>query len=94
MPNHADATCNRPMSTRFNSPIDDQSEGATRLWRLRRRHNHIDAIVRPWRRQWQLEFVRNGRVLLTRTYVTREKASADAEARLRDLQRAGWNTHW
>lgn len=67
---------------------------AGRLWRLRRRHDHIDAIAWPVRDGWRLRFIRNGRVLLTRQYDSREAASADADARLRELQRAGWNTHW
>ena len=65
-----------------------------RLWRLRRRHDHIDAVLRPDGTGWELQFLRNNRVLLRRRYPTRELAHAEAAGRLRDLQRAGWNTHW
>ena len=41
-----------------------------------------------------LEFRRNGRPLLTWRFGTRDEASAEAVRRLRDLERAGWNTHW
>jgi hypothetical protein len=41
-----------------------------------------------------LEFRRDGRSLLTWRFFTRDEASAEAMTRLRDLQRAGWNTHW
>jgi hypothetical protein len=31
---------------------------------------------------------------MTWRFGTREEASAEATTRLRDLERAGWNTHW
>lgn len=65
-----------------------------RLWRVRRRHDHIDALLRPRASAWDLRFTRNDRVLVTRQFSDREAACADAETRLRELQRAGWNTHW
>jgi hypothetical protein len=65
-----------------------------RLWRLRRRHDHIDALVGRRGASWELSFVRNDRVLVTRSYPTRDAAHADAAGRRRELERAGWNTHW
>jgi hypothetical protein len=65
-----------------------------RLWRVRRRHDHIDAILRRSGTQWELRFVHNDRVLLTRRYARRDLAHAEANSRLRELERAGWNTHW
>ena len=65
-----------------------------RIWRVRRRHAHIDALLRPRGASWDLRFTRNDRVLLTQEFADREAASAAAETRLRDLQRAGWNLHW
>jgi len=65
-----------------------------RLWRARRRHNIIDALLRNADDGWVLEFQRNGRSLMTWRFGTREAASVEAESRLRDLQRAGWNDHW
>jgi hypothetical protein len=65
-----------------------------RLWRARRRHNVIDALVRDADDGCVLEFRRNGRSLMTWRFGTREAASAEAAGRLRDLQRAGWNAHW
>jgi hypothetical protein len=82
------------MRTRPTADVGQEGPEAVRLWRLRRRHDYIDAIVWPIRGAWELQFVRNGRVLLTRQYETREVASADADGRLRELQRAGWHTHW
>ena len=65
-----------------------------RLWRARHRHHYIDALVRDSDAGSVLEFRRNGRSLVTWRFVTRDEASAEAMTRLRDLQRAGWNTHW
>jgi hypothetical protein len=65
-----------------------------RLWRARRRHHYIDALLRDSDAGSVLEFRRNGRSLVTWRFATREAASAEAMTRLRDLERAGWNTHW
>jgi hypothetical protein len=42
----------------------------------------------------QLAFFYGGELLYTSHYRTRAAAEADAIARLRDLQRAGWSMHW
>jgi hypothetical protein len=42
----------------------------------------------------ELQFFYDGRLLLASRWPTREEALADASCRLRELQRAGWNTHW
>lgn len=65
-----------------------------RIWRARRRHHYIDALVRESDAGSVLEFRRNGRSLVTWRFETRDEASAEAMTRLRDLERAGWNTHW
>jgi hypothetical protein len=65
-----------------------------RIWRVRRRHAHIDALLRPRGRTWELRFTRNDRVLITQEFSEREAACDAADVRLRELQRAGWNMHW
>jgi len=65
-----------------------------RLWRVRRRHAHIDALLRRRENGWDLRFTRNDRVLITQEFPDRDAASAAADVRLRELQRAGWTTHW
>jgi hypothetical protein len=65
-----------------------------RLWRARRRHNYIDALVQDGPDGCLLEFRRNGKQLMTWRLANREAASAEAMTRLRDLQRAGWTDHW
>jgi hypothetical protein len=65
-----------------------------RLWRARRRHDRIDAELRLAGSSWVLEYWRNDRPMVTRRYETEEKARAEAEAQLKELQRAGWIDHW
>lgn len=65
-----------------------------RLWRARRRHHYIDAILQDSTDGCTLEFRLNGKSLLTWRRENREQASDEAMTRLRDLQRAGWNVHW
>jgi hypothetical protein len=43
---------------------------------------------------YELRFVLNRRLLLTRTYTSDAEAREAAETRLSELQRAGWNVHW
>jgi hypothetical protein len=65
-----------------------------RLWRVRRRHDSIEAYLQPTDAGWSLQFLRNGRVIVTRSFQTRDEAVRDAEARLREFERVGWNQHW
>lgn len=65
-----------------------------RLWRARRRHDSIEAYLRPGKSGWSLEFSRNGRPMVTRVFQTRDEAVQAAEARLREFERVGWNEHW
>ena len=82
-------------TTGANHPATDFPAGpGERLWRARRRHDSIDALVRDSDGGSILEFRRNGRLLITWPFGTHDEASAEALRRLRDLERAGWNTHW
>ena len=65
-----------------------------RLWRARRRHDQLDAVLARRGDEWELRFVLNRRALLSRQYRAVDEAHAEAGARLRELQRAGWNVHW
>jgi hypothetical protein len=76
-------------------PADDGPGGpAPRLWRLRRRHDHIDAVLIADGAAWILEYRRNDRQLMTWRFSSRADADAEADRRRRDLQRAGWTLHW
>jgi hypothetical protein len=66
-----------------------------RVWRARKNHTWIDAQLRPaGEAGFELQFFYDGNLVLRRTCPTRENALAHAEQQLRDLQRAGWNSHW
>jgi len=66
-----------------------------RVWRLRKRHQHIDAVIsRGGDRRVLLEFVVNGRHVPAGRWATRAQAIAAATERRHDLERAGWSTHW
>ncbi len=65
-----------------------------RLWRVRRRHHHIDAALRKTAAGWRLEFLRNDRPMVVLPFEHEADARREADRRLRELQRAGWTVHW
>jgi hypothetical protein len=65
-----------------------------RLWRMRRRHQHIDATLAPDGAAWRLTFLRNDRPMIVWRYDEEAAARGEAELRRRDLERAGWTSHW
>jgi len=69
-------------------------DGALRLWRARRRHDRIDAVLGRTGPDWVLEFSRNERPMLTRRHAREAPARAEAASRLQDLLRAGWTDRW
>jgi hypothetical protein len=71
-------------------PVDE------RLWRVRKNHTWIDARLHggAGAAGVELQFFYDGAPVYARPFPTREGALADAGARLHDLQRAGWTTHW
>jgi len=66
----------------------------TRLWRVRKNHTWIDAQVSDGPEAVVVHFFVDGEPIVTRRFPTRALATEDADHRLRDLQRAGWTTHW
>ena len=65
-----------------------------RVWRVRKDHTSIDAQIDDREAGVEIRYFYNGEPVLSRRWPTRELALTDAAARLSDLQRAGWNTHW
>jgi hypothetical protein len=65
-----------------------------KLWRARRRHHHIDAVLGPGAAGWAIEYFRDDRPLVTREFSDEESARQDAVGRLKELQRVGWVVHW
>ena len=74
--------------------IAPRADLAHRLWRLRRRVDHLDASLRQTDAGWELTFALNDRRLMTSSFDTRALAEGDADARRKDLIRAGWTMHW
>lgn len=75
--------------------MDEDARVAERVWRARKNHTWIDAQLRPSAGvSFELRFFYDGALVSSRVWPTREEAVADADRRLRDLQLAGWNTHW
>ena len=67
-----------------------------RVWRVRKDHTWIDARMRDELEAngVELQFFYDGSLEFARRCGTRDEALADAGVYLRNLQRAGWNTHW
>jgi hypothetical protein len=70
--------------------------GGVRLWRLRKDHRSIEAIVhkQTGSRGVHLRIQYNGEATDDRWWPTDELAAEEADARLRDFLRQGWSTHW
>jgi hypothetical protein len=68
---------------------------AERIWRARKSHTWIDAQLHPSDDvSFELRYFYDGELVLSRSWPTRDAALAHASRQLRELQRAGWNTHW
>ena len=67
-----------------------------RVWRVRKNHTWIDARLLDAAHTGgvELQFFYDGALVVARKWPSRESALADADGQLRDLERAGWNTHW
>jgi hypothetical protein len=67
---------------------------AERLWRVRKDHTWIDAQARDCSGGVEVGFSYDGARVFARHFPTRDLARDEADRILRDLQRAGWTTHW
>jgi hypothetical protein len=65
-----------------------------RLWRVRKNHTWIDAQAHDVADGVEVGFAYDGARIYTRRFPSREIAMREAERTLRELQRAGWVTHW
>ena len=65
-----------------------------RLWRARKRHDAIDAMLDVRKDDVRVTLVLNQRRLWRAEFETKAAAMRAVEAKLKDLQRAGWNVHW
>jgi hypothetical protein len=75
--------------------VDRPGSGlAERLWRVRKNHTSIDAHISDRGGGVEIRYFYDGEPVLSQQWATRQLALTDATTRLRDLQRAGWTTHW
>jgi hypothetical protein len=70
------------------------SLNASRVWRVRRRGDAIDASLRQIRAVWQLQLTRKGKVIGEWEFDTRGEAITAATLRRQAFERAGWTHHW
>jgi hypothetical protein len=70
--------------------------GEARVWRLRKNSTWLDARLsdNTGNAGVELQFFRDNTLISSRRWPSREEAMADADRQLRELERAGWNTHW
>ena len=66
----------------------------SRLWRVRKHDQHIDADLHETRRGVELRYAWNDRRLIALPFADEREARREAARRLRELQRAGWTSHW
>lgn len=66
----------------------------SRIWRVRRRGDWIDASVTKRAGGWRLHYTRKGRLLGESLFDSRQQAVDAARAKLREFERAGWTEHW
>ena len=76
--------------------IDLDQQTGQRVWRLRKRHQYVDAEVRGAGRGdgVEIRFLLNGELSYRRQWPTREAALAEAAAKRDELERQGWMEHW
>jgi len=70
------------------------SERRKRLWRVRKRQQSVDAIVYEDDGAIALEFLMNGKRMTMRRWPSRAQAVKAATEKRKELERAGWATHW
>jgi hypothetical protein len=67
---------------------------ATRLWRMRKLHQYVDAELEEGPDGAALRYCYNGEPTYRREWATRALAVAEAAAKRAELERDGWMFHW
>jgi hypothetical protein len=65
-----------------------------RIWRLRKLHQHVDAVVQIGDAGVELRFFYNGELAYRRCWMTRDQAMRAAREKRAELEREGWTAHW
>jgi hypothetical protein len=69
-------------------------KGPVRLWRARRQHDRLEATLARNDDGWAVEFRLNDRGFVSLRFRGEARAREYAAVRLRELERAGWASHW
>jgi hypothetical protein len=69
---------------------------STRVWRLRKLHQYVDAELhdRADSSGVEIQFLYNGARAYSRRWPTRDLALAEAASKRAELEREGWMFHW
>ena len=65
-----------------------------RIWRLRKRHHQVDALLREHEDGAEVQFLYDGTLTYGRHWPGREAALAHAAEKRAELERSGWTMHW
>ena len=65
-----------------------------RVWRARKRHDAIDAMLDVRAGDVRVTLLLNQRRLWRAEFADEAAAKLAVATKLKDLQRAGWNVHW
>jgi hypothetical protein len=65
-----------------------------RIWRLRKLHQHVDAVLQHNDAGIDLRYFYNGALAYTRRWTTRDQAMREAHEKRAELEREGWTAHW
>ena len=74
--------------------LTQMSAPGHRIWRLRKRHQSIDAVLIPAADSVELRFLLNGELLYVRRELARLAALQEAADKRAELEREGWMPHW
>jgi hypothetical protein len=80
------------------SPGDARREpigrSGERVWRLRKLHQQVDAVLTENKAGTELRFFYNGELAYRRRWETAVEARKEAAAKRAELERDGWTAHW
>jgi hypothetical protein len=81
---------------RIEAASGSSKETVQRLWRLRKRHHHVDAELRSvaGMDDVELRYLFNGVRAYKRRWPHRALAVQEAATRRAELEREGWVFHW
>lgn len=75
--------------------IDSDQQASQRVWRLRKRHQRVDAeLCIAEGAGVEIQFWLDDALAYRRRWPTRDEALAEAAGKRAELERQGWMEHW